>query len=192
MFNIYLLSQTTVCFSSCILGGVFPYDIPTRECDICMNPFVYDDIFVFGCEENHKACYGCFAESTETKMKGNEILTCVMCNYQLHDGEIKQLKIPAEKRRQYIDYQVNKTFSNFTGSQGILRCPNKGCKWMVELENPNERFKVICQMCQHEFCSLCSQQYHYQTTCQEMPDLTQRWFFWCNTGRFIRIVIFFC
>jgi len=35
---------------------------------------------------------------------------------------------------------------------------------------------------EHEFCSICSQQYHYRTTCQQLPELTQRWFLWCDTG----------
>ncbi|CAF5126184.1 unnamed protein product, partial [Rotaria sp. Silwood1] len=46
-----------------------------------------------------------------------------------------------------------------------------------------ERFRVVCQLCANEFCSLCSQQYHYRTRCQQLLEITQRWFFWCNTER---------
>ncbi|CAF3042476.1 unnamed protein product [Rotaria sp. Silwood2] len=43
--------------------------------------------------------------------------------------------------------------------------------------------EVQCPLCGYEFCSLCNQQYHFRTTCQEVPEITQRWFFWCNTER---------
>ena len=39
-----------------------------------------------------------FAQSCTAKMNGNEILTCAMCAYQLIEGEIKQLRLPAEQK----------------------------------------------------------------------------------------------
>ncbi len=159
--------------------------MPTRDCDICTNSYVYDDIFVFGCEENHKTCYDCFADSTKTKMDSKEVLTCALCAHQLLDGEIKQLRVPADQKRQFLEYQTQKTFGAYASGQGIIRCPNQKCKWVAEAQNPNERFKVECPLCHQEFCSLCSAQYHYRTTCQQIPELTQRWFFWCNTGNFL-------
>lgn len=151
-----------------------------------MESFVYDDIFVFGCEENHKLCYGCFENACQSKINNNEILTCGLCNYQLEEGEIKQLRIPADKKRQYIDYQTQKTFSAYIGSsKAIIKCPNGNCKWVAEASNPNDRFQVKCRVCAYEFCSLCNRQYHFRTTCQQVPDIMQRWYFWCNTGKII-------
>lgn len=107
-----------------------------------------------------------------------------MCAYHLIDGEIKQLRIPAEQKRELIDYQTQKLFSTYAGgTQGVIRCPNKNCKWVAEAQNPDDRFQVECSLCKHQFCSLCNQQYHFRTTCQEIPEITQRWFFWCNTGK---------
>ncbi|CAF1455451.1 unnamed protein product [Rotaria magnacalcarata] len=166
------------------LDGAFPFDIPTLDCGICMETCIYDDIFVFGCEENHKLCYVCFENSCASKMNNNETLTCGMCNYQLQEGEIKQLRVPADRKRQYLDYQIQKTFSAYVGgSQGIIRCPNGSCKWVAEASNPNDRFQVKCPMCGYEFCSLCNRQYHFRTTCQQIPEITERWFFWCDTER---------
>ncbi|CAF1319300.1 unnamed protein product [Adineta ricciae] len=65
----------------------------------------------------------------------------------------------------------------------MIKCPKQDCTWVAEAADPNERFKVNCPLCQHEFCSLCNQQYHYRTTCQQLPQITQRWFFWCQTER---------
>jgi hypothetical protein len=166
-------------------------EVPTRDCDICSESYIYDDIFVFGCETSHKSCYECFATSCTTKMNANEIITCVMCAYQLPDGDLKQLRVPAEQKRQFVDYQIQKTFNAYAGgTQGVIKCPNQGCKWVAESQNPNERFQVECPLCGYQFCSLCSQQYHFRTTCQEIPVITQRWFFWCNTGKIFTNRIF--
>ncbi|CAF3501844.1 unnamed protein product [Rotaria sp. Silwood1] len=164
--------------------SAFPLEVPTRVCDICMDTCVYDDIFVFGCEEHHKLCYGCFETSCTTKMNSNEILTCGMCAYELQEGEIKQLRVSADQKKQYLDYQIQKTFNAYAGStRGVIKCPNQACKWVAEAQNPNDRFQVQCPLCGYEFCSLCNQQYHFRTTCQQIPEITQRWFFWCNTER---------
>ncbi|CAF0935264.1 unnamed protein product [Rotaria sordida] len=165
-------------------GDTFPFEIPTRDCDVCMETCVYDDIFVFGCEESHKLCYGCFENSCTTKMTNNEILTCGLCAYELHEGEIKQLRVADNRKKQFLDYQIQKTFNTYVGgTQGVIRCPNQTCKWVAEARDPNDRFRVQCPMCGNEFCSLCNQQYHFRTTCQQLPEITQRWFFWCNTER---------
>lgn len=167
-----------------VSGGTFPFEVPKRACDICTDEYIYDDIFVFGCEQNHKLCYTCFAESCAAKKNANEILTCPMCAYQLPEGEIKQLRISADEIRKLIDYQLQKMFSSYAGgTQGVIRCPNQGCKWVAEARDPNDRFQVECPMCGNQFCSLCNQQYHFRTTCQQIPEITQRWFFWCNTGK---------
>ncbi|CAF3586698.1 unnamed protein product [Adineta steineri] len=166
------------------LGATFPFDVPTRDCDICMESHIYDDIFVFGCNDSHKLCYGCFADSCTAKMNNNEILTCALCTYQLQYGEIKQLRIPTDQAKEFLEYQTQKTFNSYSdNTQAVIKCPNQGCKWIAEVQNPNERFQVTCPLCNYQFCSLCSQQYHFRTTCQQIPEITQRWFFWCNTER---------
>lgn len=183
--SVFLL-ELLLHFSSFLTDGAFPYDIPTRECGICLNPYVYDDIFVFGCEESHKICYECFADACQAKMNSNEILACAECAHQLSVGEINQLRVPDEEKTRFRDYQNQKTFATYAANtRGVIRCPKEKCSWVVEAEDPNERFQVKCRACRHEFCSLCNQQYHYRTTCQQIPEITQRWVFWCNTGRSI-------
>jgi hypothetical protein len=175
-------------FSVFLLDGAFPLEIRTRDCDVCAESYLYDDIFVFGCEENHKLCYGCFEDSCKTKMNSKEVLTCPMCAYQLQDGELKQLRVPTDQKKQFLEYQTQKTFNAYTGTQGVIKCPKEGCKWVAELQNPNDRFQVQCGLCRYQFCSLCNQQYHFRTTCQQIPEITQRWFFWCNTGRIFQLI----
>jgi hypothetical protein len=167
-----------------LLDGTFPFEIATRDCDVCAETCVYEDIFVFGCTESHKLCYRCFENSSTTKMNNNEILTCPSCNYPLQEGEIRQLRVSADRQKQFLEYQIQKIFNNYTGAtKGVIKCPNEKCHWIAEARNPNDRFQVQCPLCGYEFCSLCSQQYHFRTTCQEVPEITQRWFFWCNTGK---------
>ncbi|CAF1564860.1 unnamed protein product, partial [Adineta ricciae] len=90
---------------------------------------------------------------------------------------------PAQ-RDEFIEYQVQKTFENYAGSgKGVIKCPNTNCKWAFEPENPREQFCVVCRLCHHEFCSLCNDQYHYRTDCQQLAEITQQWYFWCNTER---------
>ncbi len=160
--------------------------MPTRDCDVCANSYIYDDIFVFGCEESHKLCYKCFADSCTAQVNGNAVLKCPMCPYQLQEGELKQLRIPADEKRRFVEYQTQKTLKIYADGPGVIKCPSQDCKWIAEVQNPNDRFQVECPLCGYQFCSLCSQQYHFRTTCQQLPELTQQWFFWCNTGRFFR------
>jgi hypothetical protein len=116
-------------------------------------------------------------------MNNNEILTCGICSYELPYGELKQLRVSPTERDQFVQYQVQKTFESYAGSaRGVIKCPNQECKWAFEPENPMDRFRVTCQLCSKEFCSLCNQQYHYRTRCQQLVEITQQWFFWCNTG----------
>lgn len=162
------------------LGETFPLDIPKRTCDICMDDFLFDDIFVFGCNDNHKACYKCFDDSCESKLTQKQCLTCPLCEHQLSDGEIKQLRVSSEKLEAYRKFQEDELFRRYAGR--LIRCPRQGCKWAAEAMNPNEKFSIECRVCHYEFCSLCGQIPHPHATCREIPELTQRWFHWCNTG----------
>jgi hypothetical protein len=149
-----------------------------------MESHPYDDIYVFDCDESHKTCYNCYYQSCQTKMNAGEILTCAICAYPLRDGELNQLRVPYNQLTIIRDYQMKKTFDVYSSrTQGIIKCPNQNCTWVAEAEDPNERFRVQCPKCMKEFCSLCNQQYHYRTTCQQLPQITQRWFFWCETER---------
>ncbi|CAF1135239.1 unnamed protein product [Rotaria sp. Silwood1] len=167
----------------------FPFEVPTLDCGVCMEACPYEDIFVFGCKDDHKLCYTCFEQSCTTKMNSNEVLTCGLCNYQLQDGEINQLRVPRDRKRVFHEYQIQKTFNNLVNNtRGFIRCPNKDCKWVLEARNPDERFRVVCRCCANEFCSICNQQYHYRTTCQQVTQITQQWSVWCNTerGKYLR------
>jgi hypothetical protein len=116
-------------------------------------------------------------------MSNGEILTCGLCTNPLQDSELNQLRVSDEQIKIFRDYQMKKTldaYSNLT--RGIIKCPNQKCSWIAEAEDPTERFKVQCPLCKREFCSLCNQQYHYRTKCQQLPQITQQWFLWCQTG----------
>jgi len=148
-----------------------------------MESCLYDDIYVFGCPDSHKLCYKCFEISCRTKMNNKEILTCGICCYQLPYGELKQLRVLPTEPDQFVQYQVQKTFESYAGSgKGVIKCPKQNCRWAFEPQNPTERFRVVCQLCNNEFCSLCNGQYHYRTHCQQLAEITQQWYFWCNTG----------
>ncbi|CAF0935591.1 unnamed protein product [Rotaria sordida] len=167
-----------------IFGSIFPYEMATRDCDVCMESCPYDDIYVFDCSDNHKLCYSCYYESCKTKMNNGEILTCALCTNPLREGELNQLRISNDELKKIRDYQIKKTFDAYSSrTRGIIKCPNQNCLWIAEAADPNERFRVTCPICNKEFCSLCNQQYHYRTTCQQLPQITQRWFFWCQTER---------
>lgn len=112
------------------------------------------------------------------------MLTCALCQHLLRDGELNQLRVDEERLKVFRDYQMKKTFELYSNrARGIIKCPNQNCNWVAEAEDPNERFQVTCPKCAKEFCSLCNQQYHFRTTCQQLPQITQRWFFWCETER---------
>jgi hypothetical protein len=144
----------------------------------------YDDIYVFDCEDSHKLCYGCYYQSCQSKINDGQILTCALCTHLLKDGELNQLKIPNDQLQIIREYQMKKTFDIYSSrTKGIIKCPSQNCTWVAQADDPNERFRVQCPKCLSQFCSLCNQQYHYRTTCQQLPQITQRWFFWCETER---------
>jgi hypothetical protein len=117
-------------------------------------------------------------------MNNNEILTCTLCSYPLLYDELRQLRVSSIQRDLFVDYQTQKTFDRYkSDTQGIIKCPNQNCTWIIETNNPNERVHANCQLCGNEFCSLCNQQYHYRTDCQQLSEITQQWFFWCDSGR---------
>jgi hypothetical protein len=117
------------------------------------------------------------------KMSNGELLTCALCSTPLRDCELDQLRVSAEERKKFQNYQTKKTLDAYSNhTRGIIKCPNQSCSWFVEAEDPTQRFKVQCRLCQTEFCSLCNQQYHYRTRCQQMPQITQQWYLWCETG----------
>lgn len=149
-----------------------------------METFSFDDFFVVGCSDDHKMCYHCYENSCRTQMRDNQVLTCPMCSYQLQYGDLKQLRVSPDERELIVEYQTQKTLDCFArGNRAMIKCPREFCMWMVETQDPTSRFRVECPMCDNEFCSLCNQQYHYRTPCSQVPQLTQRWFLWCNSGR---------
>ena len=143
----------------------------------------YDDIYVFDCTENHKLCYSCFHRSCETKMANGEILTCGICSNSLREGELNQLRISSDEIKKFRDYQTKKTLDIYSNqTRGVIKCPNQNCSWIAEADDPTERIRVRCPVCKREFCSLCNEQYHYRTTCPQLPQITQQWFMWCERG----------
>ena len=165
-------------------GSVFPYELVRRECSICLEECRYEEIFVFDCPSLHKCCSKCFLQSCRTKINEEQILTCVLCQHLLNDGDLNQLpRLDQQQLKQIKDYQLTKTFDLYSRrTRTILKCPRANCSWIAELQDPNERFRVVCQLCQYQFCSLCNQQYHYRTQCQQIIQITQQWFTWCQTG----------
>ena len=171
-------------YTRALPGSIFPYEIPTRDCEICMNSHRYDDIYVFDCDDAHKVCYTCYQRSCRVKQRNREILTCALCPFPLKDGELNQLRLPPDELQQIRDHQTKAMFDLYSRrTRGMVKCPREACNWMAQAENPNARFLVQCGKCEHQFCSLCNEQYHYRSTCQQMPQITQRWFIWCQTER---------
>jgi aspartate carbamoyltransferase regulatory subunit len=116
-------------------------------------------------------------------MSNDEMLTCGLCTNPIKDEELNQLRISNEEIKNIRDYQMKKTLDvNSNDIRGIIKCPNQNCSWINEDEHPIEPFKVQCPLCQTEFCSLCNQQYHYRTKCEQLPHIIQQWFLWCQTG----------
>ena len=166
-----------------ISEGIYPFDIPKHTCGVCLENCLYENIFVFGCKESHKVCYSCFTDSCDTKFNSNESLKCPLCDYQLLVGEINQLKVSDDRKKQLVEYQIEKLFDLCVNSTDmIIKCPKQNCKWIVEIPSRTEKICVTCQTCHHSFCSICGRDYHYNSTCQELPQIEQNWFFWCNTG----------
>jgi aspartate carbamoyltransferase regulatory subunit len=116
-------------------------------------------------------------------MSNGEMLTCGLCTNPIKDEELNQLRISNEEIKKIRNYQMKKTLDACSNdTRGIIKCPNQNCSWTTEAENLIEPFKVECPLCQRQFCSLCNQQYHYRTKCQQLPHITQQWYLWCQTG----------
>ena len=83
------------------------------DCDICVESCASEDIFIVGCEGKHEICFDCLARSCRDHMNHKKALTCGLCTYQLQDSDIKELRVPADMKKQYLEYQRKKTGSTF-------------------------------------------------------------------------------
>jgi hypothetical protein len=76
--------------------------MPTKICDVCMEAYPYEDIYVFDCPDSHKLCYQCYYQLCRTKMSNGELLTCGLSATPLRDCELNQLRVFGEEKRKSL------------------------------------------------------------------------------------------
>ncbi len=160
-------------------------DSSTTECPICICEVPLDDIFVLGCNDDHKLCYNCLYQHSLMKLNVNSALTCPIgsCNQLIHVNELRSLPFPKHVVRKLVDKYDKQLFDSYIqNAKGAIICPKNECKWAAILDVKN-RVNVTCGTCKAEFCSMCRGLAHFKIECTDMPKLLQEWMTWCNVGR---------
>jgi len=72
--------------------------------------------------------------------------------------------------------------------ESCVACPNMVCIGKVALPSAGWIGRVYCPVpgCpfyEQAFCSGCLRPYHFDTRCQDIPDLVGEWLRWCRSGR---------
>ena len=103
----------------------------------------------------------------------NTIAKCFECQGELSLEEIGVL-FP-EKEDEYNEM----LFKMQLNQPGYIQCP---CGFvMATSQRGKERSE--CWSCHKVLCSMCRENYHYRTTCEEFIQLRHYWFAWLQKGR---------
>ncbi|CAF0974533.1 unnamed protein product, partial [Didymodactylos carnosus] len=85
-----------------------PSDLPQRLCELCFQSYIFDDFFIYACDQAHKTCYNCYSEHVKNQMKSNQILTCPQCQFHLEDTDIQNLRLSQRDIEIFSNYQNQK------------------------------------------------------------------------------------
>ncbi|CAF1456186.1 unnamed protein product [Rotaria sordida] len=107
-----------------------------------------------------------------------EYCQCLYKFYQLDDHSRYCRNISEQQRQQaFLDFILPKLKYPFTPVQ---------VRFYIEQQRQNRRVldphEIVDTLAAFED-KFPFEQYHYRTTCQQVVQITQRWFVWCNTER---------
>jgi hypothetical protein len=131
-----------------------------------------------GCPGHHTFCTGCLGDFLKSKIKGNEVPTCMhpKCKYEIQLEEVKH--IDRELGVAYDKILLQRAFNQ----GGFVKCR---CDNVMATFDPRaqEQERCDCPKCNYVFCSLCNGDYHYRSTCTELARYRNIWVAWMQQGR---------
>ena len=157
----------------------FDYEIegPPFTCGICLDEKPRSESYIFDCISSHTFCLDCSRETVRGTLEGNGIPKCPgeRCDHEISQQEVKQL-VP-EQLEKYSDLLLKRLFAQ----QGtFLVCK---CRHVMAARYDGQQERCDCPKCHYVFCSLCNEDYHYRSTCQELVQYRNIWTAWLRQGR---------
>jgi len=92
-------------------------------------------------------------------------LRCFECLKEIEISDLNH-KLTFEQLRTYQEYSLENLIQQ--NSNQFMKCPNKTCKYMFELEDQSNVFE--CPLCLKTYCLICNVEYHTGLTCAEFQD----------------------
>ncbi|OCK77743.1 hypothetical protein K432DRAFT_395346 [Lepidopterella palustris CBS 459.81] len=149
---------------------------PPFTCGICLDEKVRSESYIFDCISSHTFCLDCSRESVQGSLDGNSIPKCPgeRCKHEISQQEIKQL-VPT-----LLDKYNNLLLKRLFAQGTFLVCK---CKHVMAAAYDGQQERCECPKCNYVFCSLCNEDYHYRSTCQELKQYRNIWTEWLRQGR---------
>ena len=137
------------------------------HCKICLKILKTDDKWTL-CECYYMYCDNCMFEYIKFKIQNNQVLEIICpnenCNKIISEELIESIISPALFEK-YILFRNNDEFSK----NPLLRwCPKPDCQgYDTGCLNKN---KLICNVCQFQYCYYCGEEWHSTTKCKANID----------------------
>eukprot|EP00727_Mastigamoeba_balamuthi_P010373 m51a1_g5959 hypothetical protein (437) ;mRNA; f:159750-161856 len=163
---------------------------PEYECVLCFDVLPVSRMYTVDCPASHRFCFDCLSRFAKLCIKEGVPVLCPApdgsCEHVLADDEVLQIAAARADVLTQADiekYQEQTLLRGIQSIPGIIGCPTPGCKNWVVPSDSSKKERCVCEACGNEFCSLCKRTYHYNTSCEEVFALQERWLQWCLEGR---------
>lgn len=178
--------------------------LSSNECQICFGEITENNSFCLKCQ--HKFCKDCIIEYLTEEIKNSRVLD-IKCPY----GKCKEI-FTEEILSELLSPEIMKKYRKFLEREKIRRCPDLvlcpfvDCEGFAEkpmkdsgvmkenesipeqhdksllIPEENPKVKLVCNH-GHQFCSLCNQQWHGDSSCSEDKDIKD---FATNSGFIVK------
>ena len=159
---------------------------PKRDCPLCFDEFSITDMFTLDCPSTHRFCYECIQRMVEISINEGAIPYCPhyemvggvkkSCGYMISEREV--LQISGKSSDVFEKYKKILLRIGLMSMKGCMGCPTPGCENWLVVDDDGVRVHCFCDACEKSFCSMCREEYHYHTSCDEYRQLKVKWIQW--------------
>lgn len=151
------------------------------ECVICLEKRPVDQMAFLSCD--HAFCFDCLRQHVETAVEGNLLPACPSCPDRRRLTQEDTLMPFADQPTTPFRPRIEKLYLQASLAEGgAIPCPRPGCQNAVMPSMAGRKEHCVCE-CGFEFCSLCQEVFHYETSCAEARAAAGRWDAWVQIGR---------
>lgn len=151
------------------------------NCVICLEEKPVDEMAFLTCD--HAFCYPDFKQHVTTAIESGSLPTCPSCPDTRRLTQDEALMPFADDPMSVTIGKIEEAYLRVGLSEvAAIPCPRPGCQNAVVPRIAGRKEHCVCE-CGFEFCSLCREIFHYDTSCAEVRAAAGRWDAWVQTGR---------